>query len=186
MRAKGDLFFGAISLLAARLMHLAEHQPEAHEKLRSRIFIYDLSSRDPISSYNILARWPDAEPEFFALNRADILTDPGVPIETMRDQLGHTSSVLTLDLYSHAGDDREGAAEAIENYVQTCGKRNPRNHSVILMTLRRRKLLKTMARSERFELPTFWFVARRSIQLSYERAVFVTLMLTSACSAVKQ
>ena len=51
----------------------------------------------------------------------------GVPIETMRDQLGHTSSVLTLDLYSHAGDDREGAAEAIENYVQTCGKRNPRN-----------------------------------------------------------
>ena len=56
-------------------MHLAEHQPEAYEKLRSRIFIYDFSSRDPISSYNILARWPDAEPEFFALNRADILTD---------------------------------------------------------------------------------------------------------------
>ena len=43
-----------------------------------------------------------------------------------------------------------------------------------------------MARPERFELPTFWFVARRSIQLSYERAVFVTLMLTSACLAVKQ
>ena len=30
-------------------------------------------------------------------------------------------------------------------------------------------LLKTVARSERFELPTFWSVARRSIQLSYER-----------------
>ena len=26
-----------------------------------------------------------------------------------------------------------------------------------------------MVRPERFELPTFWFVARRSIQLSYER-----------------
>ena len=46
-------------------------------------------------------------------------------------------------------------------------KRNP---SAVLMVLRRRKLLKTMARSERFELPTFWSVARRSIQLSYERA----------------
>ena len=28
-----------------------------------------------------------------------------------------------------------------------------------------------MARPERLELPTFWFVARRSIQLSYGRAV---------------
>ena len=28
-----------------------------------------------------------------------------------------------------------------------------------------------MVRPERFELPTFWFVARRSIQLSYERTV---------------
>ena len=27
-------------------------------------------------------------------------------------------------------------------------------------------------RPERFELPTFWFVARRSIQLSYERISF--------------
>ena len=29
-----------------------------------------------------------------------------------------------------------------------------------------------VVRPERFELPTFWFVARRSIQLSYERTVY--------------
>src|SRR5258706_13328835 len=31
-----------------------------------------------------------------------------------------------------------------------------------------------MVRPERFELPAFWFVARRSIQLSYGRIVFST------------
>ena len=34
-----------------------------------------------------------------------------------------------------------------------------------------------MVRPERFELPTFWFVARRSIQLSYGRTVLSLLIL---------
>ena len=34
-----------------------------------------------------------------------------------------------------------------------------------------------MVRPERFELPAFWFVARRSIQLSYGRLVEVLLKL---------
>jgi hypothetical protein len=33
------------------------------------------------------------------------------------------------------------------------------------------KSLRNMVRPERVELPTFWFVARRSIQLSYGRTV---------------
>ena len=46
-------------------------------------------------------------------------------------------------------------------------KRKPRagRAGSILVALRRVKALE-VARPERFELPTFWFVARRSIQLS--------------------
>ena len=41
-----------------------------------------------------------------------------------------------------------------------------------------------MVRPERFELPAFWFVARRSIQLSYGRiSVATVFQQLTACSA---
>ncbi len=46
----------------------------------------------------------------------------------------------------------------------------------------KRKTWGRVVRPERFELPTFWFVARRSIQLSYERIpVTTTLRRRIAC-----
>ena len=35
----------------------------------------------------------------------------------------------------------------------------------------------SLARPERFELPTFWFVARHSIQLSYGRVLTGAILL---------
>jgi hypothetical protein len=43
--------------------------------------------------------------------------------------------------------------------VQHDGENRPRG-------IKRRVFVEKMVRPERFELPTFWFVARRSIQLS--------------------
>jgi hypothetical protein len=47
----------------------------------------------------------------------------------------------------------------------------------------RRKLL-ILARPERFELPTAWFVARYSIQLSYGRVMNGGLSLTGRCRSI--
>src|SRR2546427_11364517 len=73
--AKSDLFQGALFLLERRLEHLTRDDPTAAQELRRRIVIIDFSSRDPVSSYNVLARWPNTQPDFFALNRADLLLD---------------------------------------------------------------------------------------------------------------
>ena len=51
----------------------------------------------------------------------------GVPVEAMRDQLGHASAMLTFDVYSHVGDDRKKAAAAIEKYAKAPWKTEPRN-----------------------------------------------------------
>jgi hypothetical protein len=40
----------------------------------------------------------------------------GVKAETMRDQLGHVSVQITLDVYSHV-DDKQGEVGLIEGYA---------------------------------------------------------------------
>ncbi len=72
---KGDLFVGCLWLIAKRLEELAKSDPHAARGLRRRIVIYDFSLNDPVSSYNILARWKGVDPDFFASNRAELLLD---------------------------------------------------------------------------------------------------------------
>ncbi len=70
--AKQDLFEGSLFLIGRRL---AELERAAARDLRKRTLVLDFSLRDPISPYNILARWPGADPEFFAQSRADLLLE---------------------------------------------------------------------------------------------------------------
>ena len=68
--AKGELFDRALYLLARRLEQL---EGEAREQLLRRIVIIDFSSREAVSSYNILSRWPYTERDFFVTSRLETL-----------------------------------------------------------------------------------------------------------------
>lgn len=70
--AKGELFDRATCLLAQRLESLDE---QARAELLRRIVIIDFSSRDAVSSYNILSRWPYTEPDFFVTSRLETLRE---------------------------------------------------------------------------------------------------------------
>ena len=70
--AKGELFDRATYLLARRLEALAG---EARKALLRRIVIIDFSSREAVSSYNILSRWPYTEPDFFVTSRLETLRE---------------------------------------------------------------------------------------------------------------
>jgi len=70
--AKQDLFDATLFLVGRRFAGL--ERPAARD-LRRRVVVVDFSLRDPISPYNILARWPGADPEFFAQSRADLLLE---------------------------------------------------------------------------------------------------------------
>ena len=70
--AKGELFERALWLLARRLRELSGPEEAA---LRERIVIIDFSSREAVSPYNILARWPNTEPDYFITSRLETLRE---------------------------------------------------------------------------------------------------------------
>ncbi len=70
--AKGELFERALYLLGERLSQLKGRE---QEELRERIVVIDFSSREAVSSYNILARWPYTDPEFFVTSRSETLRE---------------------------------------------------------------------------------------------------------------
>jgi len=89
-------------------------------------FVFSLKTNSPIDLHNAKARhikpaciklglplmsWHDFRHTYTTWGRR-----AGVKAETMRDQLGHHSVQLTLDLYSHV-DDRAAEAAHIEDYA---------------------------------------------------------------------
>ncbi|MCL5670986.1 MAG: hypothetical protein M1423_06800 [Acidobacteria bacterium] len=70
--AKGEGFDRILYLLAR---HSQELDEPARENLLKLIELIDFPARHAISSYNILARWPGAEPDFFVTSRFETLKE---------------------------------------------------------------------------------------------------------------
>ena len=63
---KDDLTRGMDYSIAKRLRAL-QARPDEAARLRNRVVKIDFSSRDPVSSYNLLARWPGSDADFFRI-----------------------------------------------------------------------------------------------------------------------
>jgi len=96
---KGELFERALWLLAWRLNQLPRRQ---QEELLERIVVIDFASREALSSYNILARWPHAEADYFITNRLETLRDL-LPSSEKLSLRGANILKYILVLLSHAG-----------------------------------------------------------------------------------
>src|SRR2546425_9128913 len=64
--AKGELFERTLFLIARMLDELPQHEAR---RLQERIVIVDLSSPDPLTSYNIAGAWSGSDLDFFASSR---------------------------------------------------------------------------------------------------------------------
>lgn len=70
--AKGELFERAIYLLGRRFEELNEQDRLA---LRRCLGIIDFAATDPVTSYNLLARWPYTDHDFFITSRLETLRE---------------------------------------------------------------------------------------------------------------
>ena len=70
--AKGELFERTLYLVARRLAQLPAARAEA---LRQKIVIIDLSSPDPVTSYNIACPWSGSDLDYFATSRVETLQE---------------------------------------------------------------------------------------------------------------
>jgi integrase len=92
----------------------------------SEDFMFGIRTNTPIDLHNVVARhvkpacvkagipevsWHDLRHTYTTWGRL-----AGIKAETLRDQLGHSSVLTTLDIYSHA-QDRSGEAALIEQYA---------------------------------------------------------------------
>jgi hypothetical protein len=74
--AKSDLFLGTLYLIKRRLEELAASDPAAASRLRRRVRIIDFAApATTITPFNLLARWPNAEPDSFASHQVELLLD---------------------------------------------------------------------------------------------------------------
>jgi len=74
--AKSDLFLGALYLVKRRLEELASADRAAASRLRRRVRIIDFAGPPAtITPFNLLARWPDADPDAFAAHQVELLLD---------------------------------------------------------------------------------------------------------------
>jgi DNA helicase HerA-like ATPase len=70
--AKGELFERTLYLVARRLAQLP---PARANALREKIVIIDLSSPDPVTSYNIACPWSGSDLDYFATSRVETLQE---------------------------------------------------------------------------------------------------------------
>jgi len=70
--AKGELFDRCLYLLARRLDKL---DGDARQELLDRIVVIDFSARRAITPFNILARWPYTDPDYFITSRLETLRE---------------------------------------------------------------------------------------------------------------